>query len=104
MVRYKMPFKKKPYRKVGDIYLPRPPTGATHILFRTDDRKRATVAIKDVETLLGSVGIIKFLKLNNKNKLVKTYEEEYRWDGHEVEELKGLNAEKKSKIEKKKKN
>jgi len=104
VVRYKMPFKKKPYRKVGDIYLPRPPTGATHIFFRSADKKKATVAIKDVDTLLGSVGIIKFLKLNNKNKLVKTYEEEYHWDGHEVEELKRLDAEKKSKIKKKKKN
>ena len=101
--RDKMPFKKKPYRKVGDIYLPRPPTGATHILFRSDDKKRATVAIKDVDTLLGSVGTIKYLRLNNKNKLVKTHEEEYRWDGYGIEELKELNAEKK-KTEKNKKN
>jgi hypothetical protein len=99
-----MPFKKKPYRKVGDIYLPRPPMGATHILFRSDKKQRATVAIKDVDTLLGSVGTIKYLKLNNKNRLIQTYEKEYRWDGHGVEELKDLNAEEKSKIEKKKKN
>ena len=98
-----MPFKKKPYRKVGDIYLPRPPVGATHIFFRSDDKGKATVAIKDVDTLLGSVGTIKYLKLNNKNKLVKTHEEEYRWDGHEVEGLKELNAEK-EKFKKKKKN
>ena len=83
-----MPFEKKPHRKVGDIYLPRPPTGATHILFKTFDKKRATVAIKDVDTLLGSVGTIKYLKLNNKNKLVKTFDNEYGWDG---EKIKGLN-------------
>ena len=62
-----MPFKKKPYRKVGDIYIPRPPTGATHILFQTQigkRKQRATVAIKSVDTLLGSVGTIKYLKLN----------------------------------------
>lgn len=84
-----MPFKKKPYRKVGNIYLPRPPTGATHILFRDDEKKRATVAIKDVDTLLGSAGTIKYLKLNNKNKLVKRFDEEYDWDGGRV---KGLNT------------
>tara|TARA_B100000959_G_scaffold259744_1_gene295598 strand:+ start:1450 stop:1710 length:261 start_codon:yes stop_codon:yes gene_type:complete len=82
-----MPFKKKPYRKVGDIYLPRPPTGATHIFFQSDDKKRATVAIKDVDTLLGSVGAIKYLKLNNRNKLVKTFDREYHWDGEKVEGL-----------------
>ena len=83
-----MPFKKKPYRKVGDIYLPRPPAGATHIFFQDGNKKKATVGIKDVDTLLGSVGTIKFLKLNNKNKLVKRHEKEYIWDG---EKVKGLN-------------
>ena len=82
-----MPFKKKLHRKVGDIYIPRPPTGATHILFQNGNKKRATVGIKDVDTLLGSIGTIKYLKLNNKNKLVKTYEEEYRWDGKKIEGL-----------------
>ena len=82
-----MPFKKKLYRKVGDIYLPRPPAGATHILFQNGDRKRATVGIKDVDTLLGSVGTIKYLKLNNKNKLVERFDEEYNWNGEKVEGL-----------------
>lgn len=85
-----MPFKKKPYRKVGDIYIPRPPTGATHILFQTQigkRKQRATVAIKSVDTLLGSVGTIKYLKLNNRNKLVKTFDEEYNWDGKKVKGL-----------------
>jgi hypothetical protein len=80
-----MPFKKKPYKRIGDIYLPRPPTGATHILFQCNDRGRATVAIKDVDTLLGSIGTIKYLKLNNKNKLVKTFDKEYHWNGREIE-------------------
>jgi hypothetical protein len=83
-----MPFKKKLYKKVGDIYLPRPPTGATHIFFETSDKKRATVAIKSVDTLLGSVGTIKYLKLNNKNKLVERFDKEYKWDGKEVKGLK----------------
>jgi len=82
-----MPFKKKSYRKIGDIYIPRPPTGATHILFRTSDKKRATVAIKSVDTLLGSVGTIKYLKLDHKNKLVKTFDKEYNWDGEKVKGL-----------------
>ena len=82
-----MPFKKKPYRKVGDIYLPRPPTGATHVFFQSKDRKKATVTIKDVDTLLGSVGTIKYLKLNNKNKLVKRFDDEYSWNGEGVDGL-----------------
>ena len=83
-----MPFKKKSYRKVGDIYLPRPPTGATHVFFQNGNKKKATVAIKDVDTLLGSVGTIKFLKLNNKNKLVKRFDDEYSWNGEGVDGLK----------------
>ena len=82
-----MPFKKKPYRKVGDIYLPRPPMGATHIFFQNGDKKKATVGIKDIDTLLGSVGTIKYLKLNNKNKLVKRFDKEYNWDGEKVKGL-----------------
>ena len=80
-----MPFKKKPYKKVGDIYLPYPPAGATHILFETTRSRKATVAIKNVDTLLGSVGTIKYLKLNNKNKLVKRFDDEYNWNGEEIE-------------------
>jgi hypothetical protein len=83
-----MPFEKKLYKKVGDIYLPRPPIGATHILFETSDKKRATVAIKNVDTLFGSVGTIKYLKLNNKNKLVERFDKEYSWNGREVKGLK----------------
>ena len=83
-----MPFKKKPYKKVGDIYLPYPPAGATHILFETTRNRKATVSIKNVDTLLGSIGTIKYLKLTNKNKLVKKFDKEYHWDG---EKVKGLN-------------
>ena len=82
-----MPFEKKPYRKIGSIYIPRPPTGATHILFKSFDKKRATVAIRDVDTLLGSVGLISFLKKDNKNKVVERFEKEYNWNGKEVEGL-----------------
>ena len=82
-----MPFEKKPYKKIGDIYIPRPPTGATHILFKSFDKKRATVAIRDVDTLYGSVGLISFLKLDNKNKVVKRFEKEYNWNGREIEGL-----------------
>lgn len=82
-----MPFEKKPYRKVGGIYIPRPPTGATHILFKCASGGKATVAIKDIDTLCGSAGLISFLKLNNKNKVVKKFDKEYNWNGKEVEGL-----------------
>ena len=85
-----MPFKKKSYRKIGDIYVPRPPTGATHILFQTPDKKgKATVVIKSIDTLLGSIGTIKYLKLNSRKKLVKAFDEEYHWDGKKVKKLVG---------------
>ena len=86
--RASMPFEKKPYKKVGDIYIPRPPTGATHILFVDSSKRKAIVVIRDVDTLYGSVGKINFLKLDHKNKIVKRFEKEYNWDGKEV---KGLN-------------
>tara|TARA_B100000131_G_scaffold323091_1_gene379757 strand:+ start:1287 stop:1559 length:273 start_codon:yes stop_codon:yes gene_type:complete len=82
-----MPFEKKPYRKIGDIYIPRPPTGATHIYFKCDSGGKATVAIKDVDTLCGVSGLINFLKLDNKNKVVKKFEKQYNWNGEEVEGL-----------------
>ena len=61
-------------------------------------KREAETAIKTKQTFN------KPKKLNNKNRLIQTYEKEYRWDGHGVEELKDLNAEEKRKIEKKKKN
>jgi len=80
-----MPFEKKPYKKIGNIYIPRPPTGATHILFKCASGGKATVAIKDIDTLFGSVGSVSFLKLNNKNKLVERFKKEYNWNGKGIE-------------------
>lgn len=85
-----MGFKKKNYLKVGDIKLPRPPYHATHIKIhcpagRNGRKQYAQVAIKDVETLLGTEGKIQYLRLNMKSKkLVETYKPKYKWDGKEI--------------------
>jgi hypothetical protein len=80
-----MPFKKKNYLKVGGIKLPRPPRLATHIKIHCAGKKCATVAIKDVDTLLGTEGKLQYLRLNAKTKkLVESHKEKYKWDGEKV--------------------
>jgi len=78
-------FKKKNYLRVGDIKLPRPPLHASHIKIHCAGRKCATVAIKDVDTLLGVEGKLQYLRLNLKTKkLLETHAKKYMWDGQEV--------------------
>ena len=80
-----MAFKKKNYLKVGDIKLPRPPYHATHIKIHCAGKKYATVAIRDVETLLGTEGKIQYLRLNMKSRrLMETFKDKYKWNGKEV--------------------
>ena len=78
-------FKKKNYLKVGDIKLPRPPLNASHIKIFCAGRKCATVAIKDVDTLLGVEGKLQYLRLNLKTKrLMETHARKYAWNGQEI--------------------
>ena len=86
-----MPFKKKSYKMIRDIKVPRPPYGATHIMLKCADGRGAMVAIKDIDTLIGTSGSIHYAHLNLKNrKLIKEFNEKYNWNGREVEELIGV--------------
>ena len=81
--------KKLPYIRSGGIILPRPPSKATHIML-TDGSKKAVVAIKDADTLIGVQGSIKYLRRDNKGKVLEVFDSVYTWNGKEVEEVKGL--------------
>ena len=80
-----MAFKKKNYLNVRGIKIPRPPYYATHIKIHCAGKKHATVAIRDVETLLGTEGKLQYLRLHNKSrKLLESYKERHKWDGKQV--------------------
>ena len=86
-----MPFKKKSYKIISDIKMPRPPHGATHIILKCDDGRGAMIAIKDIDTLVGTVGDINYAHMNLKTKkIVKQFDKSYRWNGSEIEELIGV--------------
>ena len=59
-----MPFKKKSYKIINNIKLPRPPKGATHIILKCADGRGAMVSIKDVDTLIGTMGKIHYAQMN----------------------------------------
>jgi hypothetical protein len=80
---------KKNYLKIGSHRLPRPPHYATHIKIHCPDKRCATVAIKDVDTLVGTKGKLQYLRLNMKSKkLIETYKDKYNWDGCDVTNFK----------------
>ena len=80
-----MAYKKKNYLNVRGIKIPRPPYYATHIKIHCANKRYATVAIKDVDTLEGVEGKIQYLRLNGKTKkLIEAYKDKYKWDGHGV--------------------
>ena len=80
-----MPYKKKNYLNVSGIKIPRPPQMATHIKIHCKDKKYATVAINDIDTLLGTEGKLQYQRFNMKSKkLVEEYKDKYKWDGNGV--------------------
>ena len=81
--------KKLPYIRSGEIILPRPPSTATHIMF-IDGSRKAIVAIKDADTLVGVQGVLKYLRRDNRGKVLEVFDTVYTWNGKEVEEVKGL--------------
>lgn len=83
-----MAAKKKPYRVYNDIRVPNPPFGASHMVINCWDNKKATVQIKDVDTLIGTEGWIHFVQYNHKNKLIKEFEKQYFWNGRMFEAMK----------------
>mgnify|MGYP000387952806 CR=1 FL=1 len=80
------------------IELPKKPKGSTHIYFETKNRGRlckALVPIKDIDTLLGSVGEI-WYAIAKKGRILQKFEPSYAWDGKKVEGLEN-NGKKKGK-------
>ena len=61
-------FKKKPYIVLGKdkkIQVPRPHKHATHVVLEADEGGRATVALRDFDTLWGCGGWITFKRLDS---------------------------------------
>ena len=71
-------------KKIQGLIIPNPPVKATHVFLLTDCGKKAEVAIKDFETLIGTSGIFKYTQKNNKNKTIQAWEEYWVWTGQEV--------------------
>lgn len=57
---------------------------ATHVFLYTGDGKRAEVAIRDFDTLIGSSGIFKYTQKNHKGKTIQVWEEYWKWNGETV--------------------
>ena len=83
-----MAAKKKPYRVYNNIRVPNPPFGASHMVINCWDNKKATVQIKDVDTLVGTEGWVHFVQYNHRNKLIKEFEKQYFWNGRMFEDMK----------------
>lgn len=94
-----MPFKKKPYLRVGNlnspIFIPRPPSRATHVHLecvdeRTGAKQRATLPIRDFDCLDGTAGEFHYLRMDKSRKVIEKYPDKYQWDGKKVEGIEDL--------------
>jgi hypothetical protein len=80
-------------RKVSGIYIPTPPRGADHFLLEVKNpaccpnlKRKAVVAIPDVDALVGSEGKLKFVKAH-RGKILKEFDPVYTWNGAYIKEL-----------------
>lgn len=96
-----MPFKAKPYLKVGKLYpntfIPRPPRHATHAVMKCVDHtydngkpKTATLPIRDFDCFMGVSGDFHYVRMDKKRKLHETYKGNWYWDGRCVPEIQGI--------------
>ena len=96
-----MPFKKKPGVKVGtrdwEVLVPRPQNHATHARMVLHDDfdhkgrpKTATLPIRDFGCFKGVAGEFSYLRMDNKGKVHKEYDEQWQWNGWEVEGIEEL--------------
>jgi hypothetical protein len=91
-----MAFKKKPYRVIicganrdKKVYIPRPPTYATHVYLQIGNRK-AIVPIVDFDVLWDSSGWFHYLRMDKNRKVLETYEDKWYWNGRNVEGIEEL--------------
>ena len=91
-----MPFKRKPYKKVGtkewEVYIPTPPKFATHArLTLLDDLKGngkpkvATLPIQDFGCFRGVSGDFSYIRMNKQRKILEIYSGKWYWNGVEVD-------------------
>tara|TARA_Y100001938_G_scaffold37922_1_gene52324 strand:+ start:12958 stop:13257 length:300 start_codon:yes stop_codon:yes gene_type:complete len=96
-----MRFKAKPYIKVGtkdwETFIPRPPKNATHARMTCIDPhslsstpKTATLPLQDFGCFRGVCGEFKYIRMDNKRKVVKVYSETYHWNGRTVDGIEEL--------------
>ena len=95
-----MPFKAKPYIKVGNpknVFIPRPPKFATHACMtcfnQTYDNgkpKTATLPIRDFDCFKGVSGDFSYIRMDKKRKITKEFEGTWYWDGKVVPEIQGM--------------
>ena len=91
-----MPFKKKPYKKVGkkdwEVCIPTPPKFATHARLtcfnQTYDNgtpKTATMPIQDFGCFRGVSGDFSYIRMNKQRKILEIYSGKWYWNGVEVD-------------------
>ena len=95
-----MPFKGKPYIKVGkpkNVFIPRPPKFATHArmactdpLTYQDTPKVAILPIQDFDCFRGVTGDFSYVRMDKKRKITQEYEGTWYWDGFRVPEIQGM--------------
>jgi len=80
-------------RKVSGVYIPTPPRGADHFLLEVESsaccpnlKRKAVVAICDIDVLIGTKGKLKFIKAR-KGKILKEFDPTYTWNGKIIKEL-----------------
>jgi len=76
--------KRKPTKEIHGFTVPNPPPKATHVVLDTDCKKKATVNIKDFDTLHGTAGFFHYIQKNNKGKIIEIWNQHWRWTGEEV--------------------
>jgi hypothetical protein len=80
-----------------DILIPTPPKKATHFKLTVEGikgKQRACVAIKDIDTLIGSSGELRFISKKGV-KVVEEFDPPYIWNGREILGLSDHEGEKK---------
>ena len=95
-----MPFKAKPYIKVGkpkNVFIPRPPKHATHARMSCIDPtmgdptpKVATLPICDFDCFKGVSGDFHYIRMDKKRKVHEKYKGTWYWDGYKVPEIQGV--------------
>tara|TARA_Y100000593_G_C4210658_1_gene286650 strand:+ start:243 stop:524 length:282 start_codon:yes stop_codon:yes gene_type:complete len=87
-----MPFKPKATLTIGKekkIIIPRPPNHSTHVYLQVGNRK-AVVPIKDFDVLWGVSGWFHYLRQDNKGKITQEHDDEWYWNGYNVEGIENL--------------